>query len=547
MSEITVVDYLIKRLEELGITDIFGLPGDFNFNIIEGIERNKNTNWIGCTNELNAGYVADGYARVKGYGALVTTFGVGELSAINAIAGSFAEYIPVIKIVGTPSTKNISQKTLLHHNFANPDYYAFKNTYSNVVQTTAYLNEKNAKTEIDRVLSIFINEKEPVYIAIPEDICSVKINDIPCIQKMTSNPDMLDRVIEHIIKMLSKAKKPIVIADILAERFEAHDNLINFLKKSQYPAVNLLMGKGLLNWDYKGYLGTYLGKYGNKIAYNTVNNSDCVITIGAIYSDLNTFGFDYNFEPTSMIDIEGTYTTVEYIRYDNVLMKDVLSKLSKIVPAYKNEYPEVLPQNLIKETGENKPLESKFIYSKIQDFIKEDDIIFSETGLVEFGFATLELPKGAHLYNQVLWGSIGWATPAAFGANIAERNKRVILVTGDGSHQLTAQEVSSMMRYGVKPIIIVINNSGYTIERALCKNPMDLFNNIASWNYSKLPDVFNGKSWSIKVGTEQELHEALINAEQEQKDKLCYIEICTDKMDMPKLAQDLISKSLAKV
>ena len=82
---------------------------------------------------------------------------------------------------------------------------------------------------------------------------------------MTSNPDMLDRVIEHIMKMLSKAKKPIVIADILAERFEAHDNLINFLKKSQYPAVNLLMGKGLLNWDYKGYLGTYLDKYDNKI------------------------------------------------------------------------------------------------------------------------------------------------------------------------------------------------------------------------------------------------------------------------------------------
>ena len=104
-----------------------------------------------------------------------------------------------------------------------------------------------------------------------------------------------------------------------------------------------------------------------------------------------------------------------------------------------------------------------------------------------------------------------------------------------------------MMRYGVKPIIIVINNSGYTIERALCKNPMDLFNNIASWNYSKLPDVFNGKSWSIKVETKQELHEALINAEQEQKDKLCYIEICTDKMDMPKIAQDLIFKSLAKV
>ena len=547
MSEITVIDYLISQLEKLGIKDIFGLPGDFNFNIIEAIERNENTNWIGCTNELNAGYAADGYARVKGYGALVTTYGVGELSAMNAIAGSYAEYVPVIKIAGIPSTQNINKKTLLHHNFANPDYHAFEQAYSNVVETTAYLNAKNAKIEIDRVLSVFVNEKKPVYIAIPEDICSLKINDIPCIQKMTSNPVMLDAVIEHITKMLERAKKPVVIADILADRFEAKKELYKFLEKTGYIATNLLMGKGLIDWDYRGYIGTYLGKYDNKTAYKIVNESDCIITIGAIYSDLNTFGFDYSFEPTSMIDIEGTYTTVEYIRYDNVLMKDVLARLSKIAPKYKGSYPNIKPSELIKETKSNKQLESKFIYSEIQSFLKENDIIFSETGLIEFGFASLELPKGAHLYNQVLWGSIGWATPASFGAAIAEKKKRVILITGDGSHQLTAQEVSSMMRYKVKPIVVVINNSGYTIERALCKDPMDAFNNIASWDYSKLPLVFKGKAWSIKAQTQKEFHEALMRAEIEQKDKLCYIEICTDKMDMPELAQELISKALAKV
>ena len=544
MSEITVIDYLIKQLENLGITDIFGLPGDFNFNIVEAIERNKNTNWIGCTNELNAGYAADGYARIKGYGALVTTYGVGELSAINAVAGSYAEYVPVIKIVGIPSTKNIAQKTILHHNFANPEYHAFEKAYSNVVQTTAYLNYKNAKTEIDRVLSVFVNEKKPVYIAIPEDICSLKINNIPCVQRMTSNSNMLNSVIEHIEKMLSRAKNPIVIADILTERFEAKQELYKFLKQTGLPVTNLLMGKGLINWDYDGYIGTYLGKYGNSTAYNMVNNSDCVITIGAIYSDLNSFGFDYCFEPTSMIDIEGTYTTVEYIRYDNVLMKDVLLRLSEIIQKYKKEYQCTKPVGLRRKIEENKPIESKFIYSEIQNFIKEKDLVFAETGLIEFGFATLELPKDAHLYNQVLWGSIGWATPASFGAAIAAKDKRVILITGDGSHQLTAQEVSSMMRYDVKPIIIVINNSGYTIERLLCKNPMDNFNNIASWNYSKLPLVFSGKSWSIKVETEQEFHNALYQAEIEQKNKLCYIEICTDKMDMPKLAQDLLSKPL---
>ena len=544
--ETTVADYLVSQLEKLGITEIFGLPGDFNFSIIEAIERNKNTNWVGCTNELNAGYAADGYARVKGYGALLTTYAVGELSAINAVAGSYAENVPVIKIVGIPSVSNIAKKTLLHHNFANPNYYAFEKAYSNVVETTAYLNTKNAKTEIDRALSVFINEKKPVYIAIPEDICNLKINDISCIQQMTSNPVMLDAVINHIMMLLHRAKNSIVLADILVQRFEAQDALFKFLDRTSYPIVNLLMGKGLIDWDYKGYLGTYLGKYGNKIAYDMVNKSDCVITIGAIYSDLNTFGFDYNYEPTSMIDIEGTYTTVEHIRYDNVLMKDILLRLSEIAPKYALEYPEIRLSNLIHEIEENKPLKSKFIYSQIQDFLEENDIVFSETGLIEFGFATLVLPKGAKLFNQVLWGSIGWATPASFGAAMALKDKRVVLITGDGSHQLTAQEVSSMMRYKLKPVIIVLNNSGYSIERALCKNPMDSFNNIASWDYSKLPLVFKGDVWTVKAQTEQEFHDALQNAKEEQKNKLCYIEICTDKMDMPELAKDLISGALSK-
>ena len=147
-----VAEYLIKSLENIGITDFFGLPGDYNFNILYAINDNPNTNWIGCTNELNAGYAADGYARAKGFGAIVTTYGVGELSAMNAIAGSFAENIPVISIVGVPKTNDIKNKTLLHHNFQKPDYYAFENAFSNVVETTAYLTKENVFIKGDQLL-----------------------------------------------------------------------------------------------------------------------------------------------------------------------------------------------------------------------------------------------------------------------------------------------------------------------------------------------------------------------------------------------------------
>src|SRR5574344_1852602 len=151
-----VADYLIKTLVKLGVTEYFGLPGDYNFNILYAIEDNKDAEWIGCTNELNAGYAADGYARLKGYGAVVTTYGVGELSAMNAVAGSFAENIPVIHIVGIPKTQAIEKNALIHHNFQIPDYHAFERAFSNCTETTAYLNENNAKDEIDRILSVFV-------------------------------------------------------------------------------------------------------------------------------------------------------------------------------------------------------------------------------------------------------------------------------------------------------------------------------------------------------------------------------------------------------
>ena len=150
-----IAEYLVKKLEEFGVNDFFGLPGDYNFNILYAIENNPNTKWIGCTNELNAGYAADGYARQRGYGAIVTTYGVGELSAINAIAGSYAENIPVITIVVTPATKCLEDNTLVHHNLRKINTRAFEEEHKRVVETTALLDKNNAKSESDRVLKIF--------------------------------------------------------------------------------------------------------------------------------------------------------------------------------------------------------------------------------------------------------------------------------------------------------------------------------------------------------------------------------------------------------
>lgn len=542
MEKIKVADYLMQELSKLGIKEVFGLPGDYNFNILYAIDNNPEMNWIGCTNELNAGYAADGYARVNGYGALVTTSGVGELSAINAIAGSFAENIPVIHIVGTPATKFIKKNALIHHNFLNPDYYAFERAYSNVVESTAYLDENNAKKEIDRIISVFVNSKKPVYIAIPVDICLLEIENNPQIKINESDEKVLNEVVDEALKLINKSEYPMILADVLIKRFKAKKEFEKLMANSKLLVSNLLMGKGLVEADNPKYLGTFLSEYENLISHDALYKSDCVISIGVVNSDLNTYRTGLPFKPSDYIEIQGNYTIIKHKKYENVLMKDVLDKLADKIEPRDMIMPEKKASFERITTSDDSQLTAKYIFPRLQDFLEPNDMIFVETGIMPHGFAPTRLGKNTEVNTQTLWGSIGWATPAAFGGQMAAKDRRTILITGEGSHQLTATEVSTMMRQKLKPIIFVLNNSGYTIERVLSNDPDDFFNEISKWDYSKLTKVFEGDAWVAQARTNKEFDEALEQAKIEQKSKLCYIEMFTDKMDLPFLTEKLIKK-----
>lgn len=531
-------EYLVKKLEELGINDFFGLPGDYNFNILYAIENNPNTNWIGCTNELNAGYAADGYARERGFGALVTTYGVGELSAINAIAGSYAENVPVINIVGIPTSKHITNKTRVHHNFQEVQPYAYAEMFKNITETTAFLNRDNAKIEIDRVLKAFVKERKPVYIAIPIDIAKMEISDKFVDYNWTSDSEALNKVVNMIAEKIRLSKKPVILGDTLVKRFDARIEFKEFVEKSGIPTTNFLMGTNLIDSDLKNNLGTYFSKFRNPSAQKYLEETDCLIAVGAIYSDLNSFGFNLPYKIDSQIAIYGTYTYIEGIKYENIKMSDVLNELSKMIEP-KEFIIEKTPIGYEKTSTPVGKLTSDYIYPRLQEFMKENDILIAETGIIPQGVSQMKFPKNSELVTQTLWGSIGWATPATLGTCVATPNKRVILFTGEGSHQLTAMELGTMLRQGIKPIIIVLNNKGYTIERLLSDSPSDSFNDIMQMNYSKFARVFEGDIWATKVETQDDFDKALRVTQ--IMNKLCYIEICTDSDDMPTLSEEMIA------
>ncbi len=538
--KVTVADYLVKKLKFLGIKNVFGLPGDYNFNILDAIIKDDEINWVNSTNELNASYSSDGYARINGYGAVVTTYGVGELSAINGIAGSMAENVPVIHIAGVPKTSFIEKNIIVHHNFSNPNYYLFENAYKNVVETTAYLNFENAKKEIDRVFNVFVNEKKPVYIAIPVDVCEFLIDDdgFDKIEYKKSDEKALNETVSEIISLIEKAKNPIIFFDYLCKRYNLKNEIKEFINKTNMKFGTFLMGKGIIDETNPNFTGVNGGNL-SSFVQNEIKKSDLIITAGYLNADLNTGGFSA-FEKEIDIEIRKNETIIKGKVYKNVLLQDVILKLNeKITKTFeKNNFKQIK-----KEINEKGKIKVDDILPLIETVLDEDDIFTMETGLFSLSGSFLNLKKNVEYLSQTLWGSIGWATPAIFGAMMADNKKCHIMFTGEGAHQLTIQEMANFFEYDLKPVIFVLNNNGYTVERVLSKDPDDKFNNITNWNYPKLIEGFsNNKDYFIKtVSTLESFIETIDEIKKLKGKKLCYVEIMTDKKDYGSLCGRFIS------
>lgn len=538
--KVTVADYLVKKLKFLGIKNVFGLPGDYNFNILDAIIKDDEINWVNSTNELNASYSSDGYARINGYGAVVTTYGVGELSAINGIAGSMAENVPVIHIAGVPKTSFIEKNIIVHHNFSNPNYYLFENAYKNVVETTAYLNFENAKKEIDRVFNVFVNEKKPVYIAIPVDVCEFLIDDdgFDKIEYKKSDEKALNETVSEIISLIEKAKNPIIFFDYLCKRYKLQNEIKEFINKTNMKFGTFLMGKGIIDETNPNFTGVNGGNL-SSFVQNEIKKSDLIITAGYLNADLNTGGFSA-FEKEIDIEIRKNETIIKGKVYKNVLLQDVILKLNeKITKTFeKNDFKQIK-----KKINEKGKIKVDDILPLIETVLDEDDIFTMETGLFSLSGSFLNLKKNVEYLSQTLWGSIGWATPALFGAMMADNKKCHIMFTGEGAHQLTIQEIANFFEYDLKPVIFVLNNNGYTVERVLSKDPDDKFNNITNWNYPKLIEGFsNNKDYFIKtVSTLESFIETIDEIKKLKGKKLCYVEIMTDKKDYGSLCGRFIS------
>lgn len=257
---LSVIDYVLSRLKDIGIEDVFGVPGDYAFPVNDAIANHAAINWIGCTNELNAGYAADGYARIKGVGALCTTYGVGELSAINAIAGSYAEHLPVFHLVGMPNMATQAGRKLVHHTLGNGEFDLFRQMSAPVVVGHSVLTPENAAQETERLIHAALYHRRPVYMGFPADLALKPVlGTVHPIPMPPSDPVALATVADAIVAALAKASSAVVLAGMLVGRTGQAGALEKLLNRTGLPFATMFMGKSVLNEQHPNYIGMYDG------------------------------------------------------------------------------------------------------------------------------------------------------------------------------------------------------------------------------------------------------------------------------------------------
>ncbi len=540
----TVGDYLLDRLAELGVTEIFGVPGDYNLEFLDHIVAHPAIRWVGNANELNAGYAADGYGRLRGMSALVTTFGVGELSAANAIAGSYAENVPVVHIVGGPSKDAQGTRRALHHSLGDGDFEHFLRVSREITCAQSNLMPATARREIDRVLSEVREQKRPGYILMSTDVAQFPTEPpgvpLPRYPGDTS-PSALAMFADAAAALVADHRLT-VLADLMVHRLQAVNELEALLAADVVPHATLMWGKSMLDESSPNFLGIYAGAASTESVRIAIEQAPVLVTAGVVFTDMVSGFFSQRIDPARTIDIGQYQSTVAGEVFAPLDMAAALDALASIMVRRGITSPPVVAPPaaaLPPPPPPDQPLSQRMLWDRLCAALTPGNVVLADQGTSFYGMADHRLPRGVTFVGQPLWGSIGYTLPAAVGAAVAHPDRRTVLLIGDGAAQLTISELGTFSREGLSPVIVVVNNDGYTVERAIHGETAP-YNDIARWKWTDLPAALGVTNHlAFRAQTYGELDEALTVAA-EHRDGMVFVEVVLPRLDVPPLLAELV-------
>jgi len=505
----TIGQYLLKRLYDAGVKHVFGVPGDYILGFYDLMVKSQ-IQHIGTTREDTAAFAADGYARCMGMGALAVTYGVGALNTVNAIAGAYAESSPVVIISGAPGVREQQDDPLIHHRFGPFSFQ--REIFERITCATAVLNDPViAFRQIDQAIETARRLCKPVYIEIPRDLVMAEGYPIPAeaAGQFVSDPTALSEAVAEAMELLSKSASPMIIAGIELHRRGLQSALVELVERARLPVVATLSGKSVMAERHPAYLGIYEGAMSSENARYIVEQSDLFLMLGVTLNDVDTGIYTAKLDPHHMIRAALDEVVISAHHYPRVALADFLTALVSSVKTRSEELPST--PVALEASGfpkPDRPMTTARLVERLNQALSPEMIVVCDVGDCLFAAIDLRVHEQTEFLASSFYTSMGFAMPAALGAQIARPDHRALVLVGDGAFQMTGTELSTFARLGLNPIVVVFNNCGYSTERAILEGP---FNDISCWRFDRLGEVFGPLS-GYEAATEEAFEDALTKA-----------------------------------
>jgi indolepyruvate decarboxylase len=504
----TIGRYLLQRLYDAGAHHVFGVPGDYILRFYEEMGRGPVTH-VGTTREDTAAFAADGYARCKGLGALAITYGVGALNVVNAVAGAHAESSPVVVISGAPGIREQREDPLLHHRFG--PYTFQREIFERITCATTVLEDPvTAFRQIDRTLAAARRERQPVYIELPRDMVLAQGHALPAMtdagEGAGSDAAALEEAVAETLELLAESRSPVLIAGVELHRRGLQDALVDLVEHGRLPVAATLTGKSVIGERHPAYIGVYEGAMSSDHARTVVEQADLLLMLGVTLNDVDTGIYTARFDPHRLVRAAQGEVNIRFHRYPRVPLGDFVAALAKKVSPRREALPmlpavghaEAFPQP-------GRPMTIARLVERLNTSLTPEMIVVCDVGDCLFAAIELRVRQRTEFLASAYYTTMGFAVPAALGAQVASPDRRALILVGDGAFQMTGTELSTHARLGLAPVVIVFNNAGYSTERYILDGP---FNDIAAWNFHRLGELF-GPLRGYEAGTEEEFETAL--------------------------------------
>ncbi|KAK4549600.1 hypothetical protein LTR36_004901 [Oleoguttula mirabilis] len=443
------------------------------------------------------------------------------MTAFDGIGGAYAENLPVIMISGSPNTNDAGAFHLLHHTLGTHDFkYQIEMARKVTCAAVAIDRASDAPRLIDHAIRSALLASKPAYIEIPTNLAAA-----PCappgpisavLAPERSDPDSLAAAIDVAVSFLGKKLKPMLLAGSKLRAAKAEKAFLELAEATGYAVAVMPGSKSFFPEQHPQYIGVYWGDVSTKAANNLVDWSDGLLCAGTVFTDYSTVGWTADPKGARIFTADMDHISVTGHDFSRVLLADFLSGLAQKIKyndATMVEYSRFRPNPTLQPAAEPEAaLRRGEVARQVQSTLTPNSTLFVETGDSWFNGVQMDLPDGARFEIEMQWGHIGWSVPSCFGYAVGAPNRKTIVMVGDGSFQVTVQEVSQMVRLHLPILIILMNNHGYTIEVEIHDGA---YNNIKNWDYAALIETFNageGHGKGYRANNGRELADAIAKA-----------------------------------